>query len=79
VTLRCLPGFRVALSLPFADTQTRFRAANGRIGSIGLTIDRARFRRVGFAIRHVVAIARNARQKGRFLSVNRRVVGSNPT
>src|SRR5581483_2477492 len=77
-TLGCLPGFRVAFSLPFADTQTRIGAANAGIRLILLIVDRTRFFRGQCAIRRLDAIARNTRQGGRFSSVNRRVVGSSP-
>jgi hypothetical protein len=64
-----LPGFRFALFLPFADTQTRFGAAKG---GITLILKRARFHRVQLAIRCVRAIRRNRRQIVGFSPVDRR-------
>src|SRR5258708_6264516 len=68
-TLRVLTGFHVALFLPFADIQTRIRAANRRIT---LIIDRPRFYRVHLPLRRLRAITGNRRHNARFSSLNRR-------
>ena len=36
-------GFYPDFTLPFADTQTRFRPVNGRLGQVFLLVDRVRF------------------------------------
>ena len=64
-----------ALFLPFADTQTRIRAANR---GITLIVDRFRVYQIELTIRRLRARRRNRRQNGRLPPVNRRVAGSSP-
>lgn len=62
-TFRCLAGFRVALFLPLARTQTPLWRANGRIGRI---VDPAWFHRVERAFWRLAAHVRNTGQIGCF-------------
>jgi hypothetical protein len=67
-----------ALFLPFADTQMRFRPANGGIRRIFLILDRGRFFRVKFAIRRLPAIPATCGKSFVFRLLTGGFAGSNP-